>query len=172
MPDLQSLWQVIDLRSFSNIWFWLVLAVAWSSASHFVLGVPYDLIARARRDEGAARDVETLAQIGAARLARIGARGGAVLLGTGSAVLTTLGLLGFLYGIEFAQALFLLALPFAVVAGLRISAARHIRTETGEALRRRLLGLRLATQGLGVAAIFVTALWGMWHNLTANLATF
>ncbi|MEM9756043.1 MAG: component of SufBCD complex, partial [Pseudomonadota bacterium] len=31
---------VIDLRSFSNLWYWIVLAVFWSSASHWGLGVP------------------------------------------------------------------------------------------------------------------------------------
>jgi len=26
--------EVIDLRSFSNLWYWIVLAILWSSLSH------------------------------------------------------------------------------------------------------------------------------------------
>ena len=46
------LFQVIDLRSFSSVWYWIMLAVLWSSISHYVLGVPYDMITRARRQHG------------------------------------------------------------------------------------------------------------------------
>jgi hypothetical protein len=47
--------EVIDLRSFSNLWYWIVLAILWSSLSHWTLGVPYHIVARARRgDERAA----------------------------------------------------------------------------------------------------------------------
>ena len=43
---------------------WIVLAVAWSSASHWVLGVPFDMVMRARRQGGqAAADLEDLARI-------------------------------------------------------------------------------------------------------------
>ena len=51
----QMLFDLIDMRSFSNLWYWIALGVIWSSASHWVLGVPYDMINRARRDEGAVR---------------------------------------------------------------------------------------------------------------------
>jgi hypothetical protein len=47
--------EVIDLRSFSNLWYWIVLAILWSSLSHWTLGVPYHIVTRARRgDERAA----------------------------------------------------------------------------------------------------------------------
>jgi hypothetical protein len=41
--------EVIDLRSFSNLWYWIVLAILWSSLSHWTLGVPYHIVTRARR---------------------------------------------------------------------------------------------------------------------------
>ena len=44
-----SVFEVIDLRSFSNLWYWIGLAVFWSSVSHWILGVPYDSIMRAKR---------------------------------------------------------------------------------------------------------------------------
>lgn len=59
--------EVIDFRSFSNLWFWIALAVMWSTASHWVMGVPWDLVQRARRQGGrAGEDVHQLACIYAA----------------------------------------------------------------------------------------------------------
>ena len=60
---------VIDLRSFSNLWYWIALATLWSSVSHWVLGVPHDMIQRARREGGQAQsDVEDLVRININRL--------------------------------------------------------------------------------------------------------
>jgi hypothetical protein len=49
-----NVFEVIDMRSFSSLWYWIALAVMWSSASHYVLGVPFDLVQRARRRGGQA----------------------------------------------------------------------------------------------------------------------
>ena len=57
----EALIQVIDLRSFSSVWYWIGLAVVWSSVSHWVLGVPYDLIMRARRNKG--QDLEDMTDL-------------------------------------------------------------------------------------------------------------
>ena len=46
------IFEVIDMRSFSNLWYWIMLAVIWSSTSHWVLGVPHDMFIRARRQGG------------------------------------------------------------------------------------------------------------------------
>ena len=63
------IFEVIDMRSFSNLWFWIALAVVWSSASHWVLGVPFDMVHRARRHGGQAQiDLDDLARINANRL--------------------------------------------------------------------------------------------------------
>ena len=43
--------EMIDMRSFSNLWFWIALAVMWSTTSHWVLGVPFDMVIRAARAE-------------------------------------------------------------------------------------------------------------------------
>ena len=32
--------QMVDMRSFSSLWFWMAIAVYWSLSSHWVLGVP------------------------------------------------------------------------------------------------------------------------------------
>ena len=70
---LMNIWklitQMVDMRSFSSLWFWMAIAVYWSLSSHWVLGVPQDMIHRARRIGGAAvADLETLVQINSQRI--------------------------------------------------------------------------------------------------------
>ena len=159
------------MRSFSNLWFWIVLAVVWSSASHWVLGVPFDMVLRARRQGGQAEvDLEDLVRINTNRLLYIGNVSGLWLLGFGCFFLTALALLGFVYRNEFAQSVFLLALPLSMVGLLSMSTARLIQQEgaTGELLHKRLMRHRLYTQIIGMISIFVTALWGMYQNLSVG----
>ncbi len=161
--------EVIDMRSFSNLWYWIALAVLWSSAAHWVLGVPYDMVLRARRKGGqAARDFEDLARINVNRLTYIGEVAGAWLIASVSFVLTLLGVLAFYYWIEIAQAIFLLAFPMAFVGMLSFAAAFSIHKNgiSGEALQKRLMHLRFLVQSIGMASIFVTALFGMYQNLS------
>ena len=157
------------MRSFSNLWYWIALAVMWSTASHWVLGVPHDMILRARRNGGQAEiDMEDLVRINVNRLLYIGKVSGLWLLGLGCFFLTGLGLLGFVYQVEFAQAVFLLALPMAILGAMSLSTATLIaqRGLSGEPLRARLGRHRLYTQMLGVVSIFVTSLWGMYQNMS------
>ena len=164
-----SILELIDLRSFSNLWFWIALAVTWSSVSHWVLGVPYDMITRARRDGGQAQqDFEDITRVNVNRLLYITRVSGIWMLGFACFALSGLVILGFWYEVEFAQALFLLGFPMSMVFLLNLSTARLIMAEAsqGEALAKRLSRLRLYTQMIGMVSIFVTALWGMLQNLT------
>jgi len=164
----QTLFELIDMRSFSNLWFWIVLAVVWSTASHWVIGVPYDMVQRARRQgEQAQVDLEDMVRIMVNRLMYIAQVSGLWLLGFGCFGLTMLTLLGFYYEMEFAQAVLLLAFPLSLVGMLSLSTARLIQLEdaTGERLHKRLMRHRLYTQIIGMVGIFVTALWGMYQNM-------
>lgn len=161
--------ELIDLRSFSNLWYWIALAVVWSTTSHWVLGVPYDMALRARRHGGQAElDLEMLVRINTNRLLHIGRVSGLWLLGLSCFLLTGLGILGFYYWVEFAQAVFLLAFPMTFVGLLSLSTARLIDegSPTGEALFQRLRKHRIITQAIGMLAIFVTAMFGMYQNLS------
>ncbi|MFW2586993.1 component of SufBCD complex [Sagittula sp. SSi028] len=167
-----TVFEVIDMRSFSNLWFWIVLAVLWSSISHWVLGVPFDMVGRARRNGGqAAQDLEDLVRINTNRFLFIIEESGLVLAGIVSAFLTGALILGFWYRVEMAQALFLLALPLTLVGLLTVFSARRVQMgeNTGEALWRRLRIHRLITQAIGMLSIFVTALWGMFYNLSTGI---
>ena len=175
MDVFRTIFGLIDPRSFSSLWFWIALAVTWSSASHWVIGVPFDMVVRARREGGdAAVDLATIAAINVRRILHVAREAGPWLIGLAAFSLTLLGLLGFAYGIEFAQACFLLLLPMIAVGALSVRTAAAIEGAGAEDadgwadLAGRLGRHRLMVQGLGVVSIFVTALWGMWQNLNLS----
>lgn len=168
MDWYQTLFELIDLRSFSNLWFWIVLAVVWSTASHWVIGVPFDMVLRARRHGDQAQvDLEDIVRINVNRLLYIAHVSGLWLAGFACFALTMLVLLGFVYALEFAQAVFLLAFPLSLVGALSLSTARLIQQEDarGAILHKRLSRHRIYTQLIGMVSIFVTALWGMYQNV-------
>ncbi|KAF0674743.1 component of SufBCD complex [Profundibacterium mesophilum] len=168
MDWYETVFELIDMRSFSNLWFWIALAAVWSQASHRVIGVPFDMVGRAARLGGRAeRDLETIVAIHVTRLLYIVHVSGLWLVAIGSMALTGLGLLAFVYGIESAQAVFLIAFPLTLVALLGLRTARRISSEepSGDELRRRLSRHRQTVQGIGIVSIFVTAMWGMYRNL-------
>ena len=168
MQWYETILELIDLRSFSNLWYWIALAVMWSSASHYVIGVPFDLVVRARRFGGQAQtDLEDMVRININRITYIAGVSGLWLMGFVSAILTMLILLGFYYQVEFCQAIFLLFLPMTLLGGLSLRTAQRLQATmpSGEALRRALTRHRFWTQGLGIISIFITAMWGMWQNM-------
>ena len=164
-----AVFELIDMRSFSNLWFWIALAVMWSTTSHWVLGVPWDMVLRAQREGGQyEEDLQDIVRINTNRMLHISYVSGLWLLGFSCFFLTMLVLLGFGYGYEFAQAVFLLAFPMAIIGLFSLSTARLIREESAveDRLGRLLMRQRLITQVIGMMSIFVTALWGMYQNLS------
>jgi len=165
----ETVFELIDMRSFSNLWYWIALAVVWSASSHYVLGVPYDMVTRARRDGGAAEeDLRDMVRVNVNRLLYIATVSGLWIVALGTFLLTTLASLGFLYGVEFAQALFLLALPLSAVFALSVRTARRIHAADGEGLHKMLQRHRIGVQFIGMIAIFVTAFWGMYQNMVVG----
>ena len=172
MDWTKLIFDLIDLRSFSNLWYWIALAVTWSSASHWVLGIPYDMVLRARRSGGQAEmDLADITRVNVSRILYIEREAGVILLALLCFVLTSLALLGFVYHVEFCQALFLIAGPMSVVGLMGVSAARKIEAngDSGEALRRRLAIHRVSIQVIGMLSIFVTAFWGMLQNFNLSI---
>ncbi|TNJ41587.1 component of SufBCD complex [Phaeobacter sp. B1627] len=164
--------ELIDLRSFSNLWYWIALAVLWSSASHWVLGVPFDMVGRASRVGGqAAEDLQDAVRIQINRILYISDVAGLFLVALMFFLLTSLILLGFVHGVEFAQAVVLMLLPMNIVGLINLSAARAMqaRPHGNEDLRRRLVRTRFYIQLVGIVSIFVTAIWGMYQNLSIGV---
>lgn len=171
MNWFDMIFEVIELRSFSNLWYWIGLAVIWSTASHWVLGVPFDMVLRARRDAGQAQvDLEDLVRINVNRLLYIGKVSGLWLLGFGCAALSSLFVMAIWFHFEFAQAVLLLVFPLSIIGLLNLSTAQRIHNEeaAGELLQKRLSRHRIATQFIGMFSVFVTAMWGMFQNLAVG----
>lgn len=171
MDWYETVFELIDMRSFSNLWYWIALAVLWSTASHWVIGVPYDMVLRAKRQGGEAdADLMDIVRVNTNRIAYIGEVSGLWILGFFSAFMTALGLLGFWYWVEFAQALFLLLFPMSIVALMTLSTVHKIKSRGlyGEALYSILTRHRLITQLIGIVSIFVTCVFGMWQNVNVG----
>lgn len=167
-----SLISTIDLGSFSNLWFWIILAVAWSNATHFVMGVPFDLVVRAKRKGGQdMEDLNTLAMIQARRRMAILRSSGPWLLAFWISVITFLASLGFYYGFQLAQALVLLLGPLTLAAwmGLRLAAKLETGTLSDLPLVKKITWYRVGVQSIGLLTILVTTMWGMWQNLSVRV---
>jgi ABC-type multidrug transport system fused ATPase/permease subunit len=169
---LDTALEVIDLRSFSNLWYWIALATLWSAVSHRVLGVPHDMIQRARREGGQAQtDVEDMVRININRLLHVVDSGAWVLIGMAAFWLSTLLVLAFYYDVEFAQAVVLLFAPMLLGLWVSVRASRRIQAEgsTGDALFRRLTAHRRLVQVIGMLAITVTGFYGTWQNISVSI---
>ena len=167
---IDTAFELIDMRSFSNLWYWIGFAVAWSSASYWVVGVPIDLVRRAARgDRAAIRDVAALGGIHGRRLVHITDVSGVLLTAFTWFAVTALLVLGFVYWIEFAQALFLLFAPLSLVGWLNVRTARRLAILPAEAAPIVMMRHRRVVQALGIVTIFLSAMWGMWANLNASV---
>jgi len=160
--------QVIDMQSFSSLWYWILVALLWSTVANRVMGVPSDMIHRASNKGGQAEiDLADLVRINVNRQLNTAAVAGIWLLGLISFFLTTLAALGFIYQIELAQAVFLVLFPMTLVGAYTLSTSRLIAATNpqGDDLCAILMRQKFWTQIIGMVSIFCTALYGMFHNL-------
>jgi hypothetical protein len=167
---LTTVLEVIDLRAFSTVWYWLALAALWTAATHWIVGVPYDIVRRAIRGDGqAAADLDVLARLHARRLSAAWAGAGWPPVAAASFGLTVVATLGFGYGLELAQGAFLLLLPAAGVAWLNLATARRIEGADLVTIVHLLHRHRRIVQLTAASSILLTSMWGMWVNLTASV---
>lgn len=127
------------------------------------------MIQRARRTGGEAlADVEALTRINVNRIISITEVAGLWLSALGAGTLTVLLILGFFYDVEFSQAIFMMAFPMSIVSLMSIRTARKLRSSDaqGDDMLAALARQRFWTQLLGVVSIFVTAMWGMYQNMS------
>lgn len=167
MPWNDILFYAVDLSTFSSIWYWLAVAVTWATVSHWILGVPFDMILNSSRyGAQATADLERAVDINARRLTSIMDLAGIWVVGFLAFVLAGLGAMGFIYMFEFAQGIFLLMFPLVFVWMINLRAARQFQQEMpeGKLLSRRLFRMRVWIQCVAVVSIFVTAVYGMYFN--------
>ncbi len=143
----------------------------WAGATRQVIGVPHDVVWRARRLGGAAQtDFETLARLNAERYMYFWNQGGTFYVAITAFFFTGLFILAFGFGFEFAQAMVFLVTPLAIIGALSMRAAHLIvgHHGTGEALHTLMWHLRLYVQGIGFVFILITAIFGFYQNFTAG----
>ncbi|MCC5954987.1 MAG: component of SufBCD complex [Natronohydrobacter sp.] len=176
MAFLDNIFGLIDMRSFSSVWYWIVVALYWSSASQTILGAPYDLIMRARRGDNPQneQDLGDLVGIHVRRKLSLMRRVGHWIVAFSAAGLTAIGVLAVVYRLEFAQAVMLILIPLTIVRLLGLRLAFRVEREhmDGARLSRALLTHRLWIQVLGVISIFVTAVWGMLLVMSRSVLGF
>ncbi|MDO5633021.1 MAG: hypothetical protein Q4G22_14475 [Paracoccus sp. (in: a-proteobacteria)] len=174
-----GLLDLLGSRSFASIWFWLVLVTAWTVSGRAVLGVPLDVLTRARREPDGPAGMLLLDWL-SLTLPRwqIAPRDGVWLLGAGCFGLTVLAVLGFGYGREMAQALSLLLVPFALLLLMRLRLAWRLMPLLDAAQRGEITpeaaaadAMRQITRHrrwvfvLSVLAVAMTAAWGTLYRL-------
>lgn len=177
MAQFSGFLEFLDSRSFSSLWYWLVLILMWTEAGRRVLGVPGDVVQHARREpagEGGLVLLDWLL-LNLPRW-RIGQKEGPWLLGLGAFLLTSLAVLGFGFGLEMAQALTFLLVPQGLLLVLRlrlagqlsplIAAAQSRQMPTADAVAgalRLIVAHRRWVFVLSIVGVAVTALWGALH---------
>ncbi|QDY69031.1 component of SufBCD complex [Qingshengfaniella alkalisoli] len=166
MPE--SIFEFVDFRSFSNVWYWLFAAVLWMRLIHAPLGVAPHLLRRARDgDTQGQADVIALAGFHARRVLETAGLLGVWRSFLWAFVLSALAVLSIRYGKGFAQAVFLLAIPLAFHDWLTGRASRAI-IRAGydfDTIAKTLNRLRLHLQIVVFIMIFLTAMWGSYRNL-------
>lgn len=151
--------------SFFSVWYWVLTVAVWTLVCHRTLGVPYDMILRARRLPEVAGRVDALAHAAAARLGGVRDRAGAPLAALAGFVLAAVAALGFATGLEAAQAAFALLFPLTLVWLSTMRLAMTVRRHglRGPDLRRFLARRRLWNQIIAIVAILCAAVLALAH---------
>lgn len=176
---------LLDSRSFGSVWYWIVFAGFWIRAGHHVVGVPNDVVLlvrqQIRRKGEEPEKYSVLLDWLSLSLPRwqIGHKEALVLLALGMFILTSLAILGFRYGLEMAQALTFLLIPWFIIMWLRLRLARRllgllqaaqageekIITAARDACMRIVWHKRLILS-LAILSAVVTTGWGVFWTLT------
>ncbi len=188
VPQVNSLIGFLDSRSFMTIWYWLALVGLWSATGRNIMGIPSDIVARARAAlaSGQGDDPAVMTLLDWLSLVlprwRLGPTEGAVFLGLTSFGLTSLAVLGFVFWLELAQAVFLLLMPFWLLFWMRVRLARRVTPVVDAAqlgqippekaardAARAMTWHRRWVTVLSMVSVLATVLWGSaWAIMHPN----
>ena len=162
--------EMISTRSFSSLWYWIVVELFWMLTTRQAMGLPQDMIQRAYSGGDALDDLQILARLQAQRLVRMWRKWQVVLVAFGALMLTLLTVMGFWYGVELAQAVWFLAVPVVAITALSLQAAGRVLGNYGQgnALLRLMYYLRFKLQLLSIAFVFTTVVFAMVQFLIAR----
>ena len=166
----EAIARVITLDTFGNIWFWAAVVVSWAVACHWLIGVPFDMLVRARRGgPQEMADLEAMVDINVRRIMWFHEIGGAGAAALAAFFVAGTGLLAFGYRFELGIGLFILGVPLLIVMMMNLSLAMSLARDplTGDALLKRMFRVRLWTQVIAAIALFFTAVIGMAYSIAA-----
>ena len=166
-----ALARFIDMQTFVSVWYWMAVIVTWSVASNWLIGVPFDMLFRARKiGEVEVADLEALVDINVRRIVAINDMFATAFAGLIAFILSALAVMSFVYGIELAQGILLLAAPLTVIItmNMRLAHQLHATPLHGRDLVRKLFRVRLWTQVIGMIALFFTAMYGMYQAISSQ----
>ncbi|MDO6589469.1 MULTISPECIES: hypothetical protein [Rhodobacterales] len=164
--------RILSFQTFSNLWYWLAVCTSWMIACYWVVGVPLDMIHRARRHGGqAAQDLEILVAVNVRRLQMFTQWDRIASVGFATFILTSVTVSAFFYEFEVAKGLFFILIPITIAMLVNIYAAEHLHDapREGSALIKYLILVRLWIQVVAMVAIFISVTYGMFFNLTQPL---
>lgn len=150
----KPVFQTLAAASFQSLWYWILHVVIWTLACYRTLGVPQDMLLRARRRPEIADRVDQLAHLTVERVTGIHDSVGPWIAAGIGFVLAALASLGFLARLETAQAGLALVLPLAIISYSKLR-----------------LALAIKRQGMvGPALVLALARRRVWHQLIAVVA--
>ncbi len=160
------MFQTFNTISFHSLWYWAFTILVWALVTSRTLGVPPDMVLRARRLPDVAARVDLLAHIAAARLVAVTSGIGVPVAGLVGFGLAMLAGIGFGSGVELAQAVFVLLCPLALVGAATARLARAVWRERieGAELRRRLARRRMWNQAIAILAMLAASVVGLAHQ--------
>ncbi len=161
--------ELMNFDSFWSLWFWIFHVVTWSLTSHFTMGVPYDLVVRANREEDEdgpyQRAAENLINAQIFRFTALWRRYGLLITGNSAFLISVLVTLGTLGQLEFARALLTILGPLTLVYILTIRKALKLERWdlSGASLRRAIWRQRLINQLVGLLAIIMAVILAVYQ---------
>lgn len=164
--------RLIALNTFTSVWYWLAVIITWAVASNWLIGVPFDVLFRARKcAPQPLADLEGLVDINVRRIVTTNTTFGVVFTALIGFALTVLGVLSFVYQLELAQGVFILAAPLTLIVmiNMRLAHQLHRVPLYGADLVRRLFVVRIWTQIVAMISMFFTAMYGMYMAISASV---
>ena len=163
--------KLIDLQTFTSFWYWLVVIVTWSIAGNWLIGVPFDILMRARKcPPQELADLEAIVEINVRRIVWTSHLFGIAMVALIAFFLCMLATMSFVYRIELAQGLLMLCAPMTIVVMINFLLAfqLHAAPLQGRDLVRRLFVVRLWVQIVAMISLFLSAIYGMYFAISSQ----
>lgn len=166
---MDELFILMRFDSLWSIWFWFAHVVCWSLVGHFPLGVPYDMVTLANRENNEASEAaikcDAMVDASVWRMVTLFRRYGVWITLIWFFLLSILISLGVWFDMELAEAVVTILGPMTLVYATSVHTAFRIeRTGARGAEARGLLRRqRLISQFIGFFAISITAALAIYY---------